>query len=250
MFFSSFFSLSLSTLKMTDAPGQGAERAAAANVGTCNDVPPQASGRGGGQEEEVRLSTNRHQCSCRCWLAFFFFSMLQFSLTFFSRSLSPSLSPRNAQGVANGLSPPVALAWTGERRVKKPKKKKLLAEAMAKAGVDASATAATAATPTSTSSAQLAASVYGEGARASVELRRERAIRLEDVQNLVLWVLAEGSSPRWAFVKVREVGRGKGRRERALGRRRCAASLSLSLSPSLTSSHTLFFAHSLHRTRP
>ena len=47
---------------MTDAPGQGAERAAAADVVTCNDVPPQASGRGGGQEGEVRESTGKmHQ---------------------------------------------------------------------------------------------------------------------------------------------------------------------------------------------
>ena len=95
MFFSSFFSLSLSTLKMTDAPGQGAERAAAANVGTCNDVPPQASGRGGGQEEEVRESTNRHQSSCRCWLAFFFFFNASiFAHLFLSFSLSLSLSPQ------------------------------------------------------------------------------------------------------------------------------------------------------------
>lgn len=132
--------------------------------------------------------------------------------------------------------------------MKKPKKKKLLAEAMAKAaataGVDAS-TSTAAVTPTSTScSAQLAASVYGEGARASVELRRERAIRLEDVQNLVLWVLGEGSSPRWAFVKVREEGKEE---ERA-----AVVLLSFSLSLSHLQVHTLSLSliHSLHRTRP
>ena len=109
--------------------------------------------------------------------------------------------------------------------MKKPKKKKLLAEAMAKAaataaGVDALTTAAAAVAPTSTCSAQLAASFYGEGARASVELPRERAIRLEDVQNLVLWVLGEGASPRWAFVKVREVGKKQEEEERAAESRR------------------------------
>lgn len=59
-----FFSLSLS-LEMTDrAPGQGAEREAAAHVVTCSDVPPQeASGRGGGgQQEEVR-EFNMHQAA-------------------------------------------------------------------------------------------------------------------------------------------------------------------------------------------
>ena len=165
-------------------------------------------------------------------------------------SLSPS--PQNTQGAAaNGVSPLAALAWTGERRVKKQKKQKLLADAMAKAKAKAAAAATTtttaaaatppASTPTS-SSAQLAASVYGEGARASVEqLRRERAIRLEDVQNLVLWVLGEGASPRWAFVKVREE-RGRGSR-----RRRRAALVALSLTNSLF----LFQSFApLDRTRP
>ena len=52
-----FLSLSLS-LGMTDAPGQGAERAAAADV-ACDDSPPQASDRGG--QEEVRGSEAKHQ---------------------------------------------------------------------------------------------------------------------------------------------------------------------------------------------
>lgn len=136
--------------------------------------------------------------------------------------------------------------------MKKPKKKKLLAEAMAKAaattaGVDASTATAAAATPptsTTTSSAQLAASVYGEGARASVELRREQAIRLEDVQNLVIWVLGEGSSPRWAFVKVsleREEEAKKKKKKKACSRRRCHRLFPASLTLSLTN----FLTHSL-----
>jgi len=40
-------------------------------------------------------------------------------------------------------------------------------------------------------------------ASAAVELYPDCGpIRLADVQNLVLWVLAEGSNPRWCFVKV------------------------------------------------
>ncbi len=40
-------------------------------------------------------------------------------------------------------------------------------------------------------------------ASASVEVRPEEGpVRLSDVQNLVLWVLGEGSNPRWCFVKV------------------------------------------------
>lgn len=136
--------------------------------------------------------------------------------------------------------------------MKKPKKKKLLAEAMAKAaaagttvGVDISTAAAAAptSTTTTTSSAVLAASVYGEGARASVELRRERAIRLEDVQNLVLWVLGEGSSPRWAFVKVRE---GEEEEEEGAKKKKLSSSSSLSHSPT----HSPLIAHSRCRTRP
>lgn len=249
--FFSFSSLSLS-LKMTDASGQGAERAPAGDVVACDHMPPHASGRGGGHEE-VRELTSSIKCSFY-WLAFFFFNA--FFGAHLSLVLSLSLSLRNTQGAANGVSPPVALAWTGERRVKKPKKKKLLAEAMATAaatttaGVDALTTAAAAVTPTSTSSAQLAAAVYGEGARASVELRRERAIRLEDVQNLVLWVLGEGSSPRWAFVKVREREFG-GRR----GKRRRVALVAAADVPLLCAlfhapTHSLSFAHSLDRTRP
>ena len=41
-------------------------------------------------------------------------------------------------------------------------------------------------------------------ASAAVEVYPEQGpIRLADVQNLVLWVLGEGASPRWCFVKVR-----------------------------------------------
>ena len=183
-------------------------------------------------------------------LAFFLFC---FSMpSFFFAHLSPflsvslSLSLQLTQATTNGVSAPVALAWTGERRVKKPKKKKLLAEAMAKAaaGGSASTAAAVAPTPTTTtSSAQLAASVYGEGARASVELRRERAIRLEEVQNLVLWVLGEGSSPRWAFVKVRREKKRRERREEAL-----PLFLSLRHSHQLEPLNSYPILH--HRTKP
>lgn len=39
-------------------------------------------------------------------------------------------------------------------------------------------------------------------ARAAIELRPVRFIRLPDIQNLVLWVLGEGSNPaKWAFVR-------------------------------------------------
>ncbi len=38
-------------------------------------------------------------------------------------------------------------------------------------------------------------------ALAVVELKQQE-IRLNDVQNLILWILGEGSNPRWAFVKV------------------------------------------------
>lgn len=30
----------------------------------------------------------------------------------------------------------------------------------------------------------------------------EKEIRLQDVQSLLLWILGEGSNPRWAFVQV------------------------------------------------
>lgn len=39
-------------------------------------------------------------------------------------------------------------------------------------------------------------------ARATVQLR-EKQIRLQDVQSLLLWVLGDGSNPRWAFVQAR-----------------------------------------------
>ena len=41
-------------------------------------------------------------------------------------------------------------------------------------------------------------------ARAGVEIKeKDKAIRLGDVQGLVLWVLGEYTSPRWVFIKVR-----------------------------------------------
>ena len=39
-------------------------------------------------------------------------------------------------------------------------------------------------------------------ARAEVQLLSSRAIRLLDVQGLLLWVLADGMNPSWCFVKV------------------------------------------------
>lgn len=75
------FSLSHSLSEMADAPGLGAEREAAADI-ACEDAPPQASGKGGPQEEEVRGSLLR--------LAFFNASSSLTSLPF---SFSPSLSP-------------------------------------------------------------------------------------------------------------------------------------------------------------
>lgn len=39
-------------------------------------------------------------------------------------------------------------------------------------------------------------------ARAEVQLLSSRAIRLLDVQGLLLWVLADGMNPNWCFVKV------------------------------------------------
>ena len=39
--------------------------------------------------------------------------------------------------------------------------------------------------------------------RASIQLQYVKVPRLPDVQNLLLWVLGEGQSPQWAFVRVR-----------------------------------------------
>lgn len=39
-------------------------------------------------------------------------------------------------------------------------------------------------------------------AAANVEIKAEHPIQLRDVQQLVLWVLAEAISTRWAFIKV------------------------------------------------
>lgn len=41
-------------------------------------------------------------------------------------------------------------------------------------------------------------------ARPEVKIQNSgTAIRIEDVQALLLWVLADGQSPAWAFVKVK-----------------------------------------------
>ena len=40
-------------------------------------------------------------------------------------------------------------------------------------------------------------------ARAEVQMYGPGAIRLLDVQGLLLWILADGMNPRWCFVKVR-----------------------------------------------
>lgn len=39
-------------------------------------------------------------------------------------------------------------------------------------------------------------------AQAEVEIKAQHPIQLRDVQQLVLWVLGDAMSPRWAFVKV------------------------------------------------
>ena len=44
--------------------------------------------------------------------------------------------------------------------------------------------------------------IYGTFATAGVEIKTEAAIRLVDVQSLVLWTLAEAINPRWIFLKV------------------------------------------------
>jgi hypothetical protein len=50
--------------------------------------------------------------------------------------------------------------------------------------------------------------IYGPGARAELEVHTDRhfkhgqtALRVKDVQGLLTWVLGEGQSPAWAFVK-------------------------------------------------
>ncbi|KAL0029787.1 hypothetical protein WJX79_011038 [Trebouxia sp. C0005] len=43
--------------------------------------------------------------------------------------------------------------------------------------------------------------VYGTQARAEVQMHTPSTIRIRDVQGLLLWVLADGMSPRWCFVK-------------------------------------------------
>ncbi|KAK9846542.1 hypothetical protein WJX81_006260 [Elliptochloris bilobata] len=44
--------------------------------------------------------------------------------------------------------------------------------------------------------------VYGQDARASVQPANPAAcLRMQDVQGLVMWVLADGANPRWVFVK-------------------------------------------------
>ena len=44
--------------------------------------------------------------------------------------------------------------------------------------------------------------IYGTSATAGVEIKTESAIRLVDVQSLVLWTLAEAINPRWVFLTV------------------------------------------------
>ncbi|BDA41970.1 Small RNA degrading nuclease 5 [Coccomyxa sp. Obi] len=43
--------------------------------------------------------------------------------------------------------------------------------------------------------------VYGDDARADVKLSYAHPIRLPDLQGLLLWILAEGLNPKWAFVQ-------------------------------------------------
>ncbi|CAL8460741.1 g272 [Coccomyxa elongata] len=43
--------------------------------------------------------------------------------------------------------------------------------------------------------------VYGDDARADVKLSYAHPIRLPDLQGLLMWILAEGFNPKWAFVQ-------------------------------------------------
>ena len=40
-------------------------------------------------------------------------------------------------------------------------------------------------------------------AHAEVKLTPNARVRIADVRDLVLWVLADGANPSWAFIKVR-----------------------------------------------
>lgn len=51
--------------------------------------------------------------------------------------------------------------------------------------------------------------VYGPQATADIEVKTEEGpVRISDVQNLLLWVLAEGSNPRWCFIKNKPLVKG------------------------------------------
>ena len=39
-------------------------------------------------------------------------------------------------------------------------------------------------------------------ARAGIQIDYGHPIRIPDVQNLIMWTLADGASPQWAFLKV------------------------------------------------
>lgn len=39
-------------------------------------------------------------------------------------------------------------------------------------------------------------------ARAGIQISYGQPIRVPDVQNLIMWTLADGANPQWAFLKV------------------------------------------------
>ena len=39
-------------------------------------------------------------------------------------------------------------------------------------------------------------------ARAGIQIDYGHPIRIPDVQNLIMWTLADGTNPQWAFLKV------------------------------------------------
>lgn len=47
-------------------------------------------------------------------------------------------------------------------------------------------------------------------ARADIQIKATKPITVKDVQQLVLWVMGEGSAPKWAMIQVRRAAAGAG----------------------------------------